>query len=217
MSITELIFFHLKPEVAEQAFQTLLANTKAFDKAEGVLLRRFGRVLRSNGKDVSHEHRGVLCIGTQSLIFLELDLNERLMVAVWDNIESFRAFFPGSPVFQEFLRIAMPLASQKATPMLFESGSDRAKPEVPTEGGIIQIFTGVADHQADISSAWDRYLESLIHKRGNVEEWRGWGVGQTEGSFAGIVAWKSVEVRRLCFENISTNHVIGGQYNAGKG
>ncbi|KAK7177795.1 hypothetical protein PSPO01_16154 [Paraphaeosphaeria sporulosa] len=175
MSITEIIFFHFKPELAQKAFQTIFTNTKAFDKAEGVLLRRYGHVLRHNGTDVLHEYRANLWIE-------------------WDKIENFQAFFPGSSIFQDFVRVAMPLASQKPTPMLFESEGRRPGPEVSTGSGILQILTGKAEHRADVSSAWGRYLEALKHEKGNVREWSGWGVGPTEGSFAGVVGWESVEV-----------------------
>jgi hypothetical protein len=72
MSITEIVFFHFKPEVAQEAFHTVSENTKAFDKAGGVLLRRYGHVLRHNGTDVSHEYRASLWIGKSSLNCREL-------------------------------------------------------------------------------------------------------------------------------------------------
>jgi hypothetical protein len=116
------------------------------------------------------------------------------MAAEWNKMEDFRAFFPGSPIFQDFMRVAMPLASRKAMPMLFESEGSSSSLQGSTGSRILQILTGKAENQADVSSSWARYLEALKQEKGNIEEWSGWGVGQTEGSFAGVVGWESVEV-----------------------
>lgn len=116
----------------------------------------------------------------------------------WESPEAFHAFFPATPEFQEFVKTVLPYASQKSTPQLFtpSSGYDRSAGSL--DSTLTQIFKGpVGSEKKTVESAWEQ-LVAALQKGGSVEHWSGWGIEEAaEGSWAGVVGWKSAEVRLL--------------------
>lgn len=88
-----------------------------------------------------------------------------------------------------------PYAAAKAQPQLFTplDGSSTFK-DLFTEG-VTQLFIApaAAGKQEELSAKWVELLKT-VEKGDAVGKWSGWGIETDEGTWAGVVGWKSLEV-----------------------
>lgn len=91
-----------------------------------------------------------------------------------------------------------PYAAAKAQPQLYEpvQGSNSFKEVLSKGGAQIFIAPNASSKKDEISGAWSKLLETL-NKDNLVGQWSGWGIEAGEGTWAGMLGWKSVDVSSL--------------------
>ncbi|KAF2114955.1 hypothetical protein BDV96DRAFT_576202 [Lophiotrema nucula] len=178
MSTTELVFSNLKPGVTQQLIAAL-RGSPAFQNIPGNLYKRIGHVVRHNGEDVTSQERIVLGLE-------------------WDKPSSFHAFYPASPQFSEFIGAIKEFVAAPPKPVLFTARPDYGRPVPTLSSAVTQIFIGPnGDKKPEGEQARATFLDLLkeAKERGEIdfERWGGLGIDDAEGTWLGLLGWKSEE------------------------
>ncbi|KAL4781768.1 hypothetical protein BJX76DRAFT_349933 [Aspergillus varians] len=173
MALTELLFPVFKQDPVSQA--TLKSQgPEIFNHFRGIpgLQSIFrGSVIVDDGKPVdASSGRSVLVLEQQK---------------EWDTRASLADFYPNSPTFQSFIKLAKPLVAAPDIPELFDAAvSSRAC----AEAGVMQVLKVKLGSETE--RVWGLLREALL-RRGDagLVFSHASGIEEQEGVFLGMVGW----------------------------
>ncbi|RDW92060.1 hypothetical protein BP5796_01454 [Coleophoma crateriformis] len=181
MAITELIVPLVKQDEASVAyFNTTFKETvrQTVATASGIKSVSLGKIILHNNVDVSSELKPMIS-------------------PEWHDPQSFYAFVT-SPEFTKFKQAAMPILLGPPTPQLFETDVSATAVFAAPLTEILQFSVASGDEdQAKI--LWNEFVDVVGKEtHGKVSEFlHGTSLNLEEGLFVGMVAWASLEERKL--------------------
>ncbi|KAH7136962.1 hypothetical protein B0J13DRAFT_82800 [Dactylonectria estremocensis] len=174
MPVTELLFPQYK-----QGLKTLAGLKEngpkifaTFKGVEGLQSGFRGRLLEENGNPIDPS-------AMRSVLILE-----------WVKVSHFHDFFPNSDRFRALLELLKPLSAAPAIPILFESA------EWSTPGSAASKITQIirVEQNNATGEAWEKLKESIEEFPVTKPSfYHATGVEKAEGTFLGLIGWKSLE------------------------
>lgn len=113
----------------------------------------------------------------------------------WKDASDFHTFYPASEGFKQFVGIFGPYAAAKADPKLFQpaEGVDSFADIFALGAAQVVFISAVQSKKEELTKTWDDMIKE-VSKEDKAKQWSGWGINAEEGTWAGVLGGKGVDV-----------------------